>query len=87
MSYSEAAVENFIVCPCDDLAEPATLRKIVKSVVDKEDRTRNVIVLGSGEVENKNVSEQVHEVFAEIRLKPVLQAYRVSKTSDSKWKR
>jgi hypothetical protein len=87
MSYSEATAENFMVCPCCGLAKPATLKEIVKSVVDEEDRTRNVIALGSVEGENKNVSEQVQEISAEIGLKAVLQAHRVSKTSKSKLKR
>ena len=86
-SYSEAAAENVMVCPSDGLADPATLKKVVKSVVQEEDRTRNVIIFGLAEEKNEYVSDQVQEVFAEIGLKPVLQASRVGKTSNVKSKR
>ena len=32
-SYSEAAAENVMVCQADSLTDPATLKKVVKSVV------------------------------------------------------
>ena len=45
-SYSEAAAENVMVCPSEGLTDPATLKKVVKSVVQEEDRSRNVIIFG-----------------------------------------
>jgi hypothetical protein len=43
-SYGEAVAENMMVCPSDGLADPVTLKRFVKSVVQEEDRRRNVIV-------------------------------------------
>jgi hypothetical protein len=45
-SYSEAAAENVTVCSIDGLAGQKTLKKVVKSVVEEEDRSRNVIIFG-----------------------------------------
>ena len=55
-TYSEAAAENVMVCPSDGLADPATLKKVVKTVVEEEDRTRNVIIFGLTEEKDENVS-------------------------------
>ena len=43
-----------MVCPSDGLADPATLKKVVKSVVQEEDRTRNAIIFGLAEEKNEN---------------------------------
>ena len=47
-SFSAIAAENVVVCQADadGLSNRATLRKVVKSVVQEEDRSRNVIVSG-----------------------------------------
>ena len=78
-SYSEAAAENVMVCQADSLADPATLKKMVKSVVQEEDRSRNVVIFGLPEQKNENVEARVQEVFQEIGLKPTLQATRGGK--------
>ena len=81
-SYSEAVAENVMVCPTEGFADPATLKKVVKSVVQEEDRSRNVVIFGLPEKKNENVEERVQEVFQEIGLKPTLQANRVGKISE-----
>lgn len=86
-SYSEAAAENVMVCQADSLADPATLKKMVKSVVLEEDRSRNVIIFGLPEQKGENVEERVQEVFQEIGLKPTLQATRVGKIRKDTTKR
>ena len=86
-SYSEAAAENVMVCKSDSLSDPATLKKVVKSVVQEEDRSRNVVIFGLSEKKEENVEERVKEVFEVIGLKPPLQASRVGKTSKDNSKR
>ena len=86
-SYSEAAAENVMVCQADSLADPATLKKMVKSVVQEEDRSRNVVIFGLPEQKNENVEARVQEVFQEIGLKPTLQATRVGKIRKDNAKR
>ena len=86
-SYSEAAAENVMVCQADSLADPATLKKMVKSVVQEEDRSRNVVIFGLPELQNEDVEARVQEVFQEIGLKPTLQATRVGKIRKDNAKR
>ena len=52
-----------MVCPNGDLAELVTLKKVVKSVVQGEERRRNVIIFGLIEQKDNNVEERVQEVF------------------------
>jgi hypothetical protein len=80
-SYSEAAAENVMVCSTDGLADQKTLKKVVKSVVEEEDRSRNVIIFGLPEEKQEIVCERVQDIFKEIGLKPTLQASRVGKTA------
>ena len=58
-SYSEAAAENVMVCQPDSLTDPATLKKDVKSVVEEEDRSRNVVIFGLPEKKEENIEERV----------------------------
>ena len=84
-SYSEAAAANVMVCqPESSLTDPATLKKVVKSVVQEEDRSRNVVIFGLPEKKGENIEDRVQEVFQEIGLKPTLQASRVGKTSSKR---
>ena len=88
-SYSAAAAENVMVCQADTdgLSNPATLRKVVKSVVQEEDRSKNVIIFGLQERKGENIKERVEEVFQDIGLKPKLQAVRVGKVGKETTKR
>ena len=88
-SYSEAVAENVMVCSCpsDGLTNAATLKEVVKSVVQEEDRSRNVMVFGLPERKGEKLEERVQEVFQEIGLKPTLQASRVGKINQGKSKR
>ena len=86
-SYSEAVAENVMVCPTEGLTDPATLKKVVKSVVKEEDRSKNVIIFGLAENEGENLEESVNEVFEQIGLKPTLQACRVGRVIKEKSKR
>ena len=56
-SYSEAAAENVMVCKPEGLTDPETLKKVVKSVVQEEDRSRNVVIFGLPEMKEENVEE------------------------------
>ena len=85
--YIEAVAENVMVCPSNDcLADPVTLKKVVKSVVQEEDRSRNVILYGLPETKDEKLEERVQEVFQEIGLKPTLQASRAGKITQGKTK-
>ena len=88
-SYSAAAAENVMVCQADadGLSNPATLRKVVKSVVQEEDRSKNVIIFGLQERKGENIEECVEEIFQDIGLKPKLQAVRVGIVSKETTKR
>ena len=86
-SYSEAAAENVMVCKSDSLTDPDTLKKVVKSVVQEEDRSRNVVIFGVSERKEENIEEPVKYVFEVIGLKPHLQAGRVGKTKKDNSKR
>ena len=86
-SYSEAVAENVMVCPSDGLTDAATLKKVVKSVAQEEDRSRNFIVFSLPERKDEKLEERVQEVFQEIGLKPTLQASRVGKINQGKSKR
>ena len=76
-----------MVCSSEGLADQKTLKKVVKSVVEEEDRSRNVIIFGLPEEKEENVCDQVQDIFEEIGLKPTLQASRVGKTTEEKAKR
>ena len=59
----------------------------MKSVVQEEDRSGNVMVFGLPERKDEKLEERVQEVFQEIGLKPTLQASRVGKINQGKSKR
>ena len=88
-SYSAAAAENVMVFQADTngLSNPATLRKVVKSVIQGEDRSKNVIIFGLQERKGENIEERVEEMFQDIGLKPKLQAVRIGKVSKETTKR
>ena len=78
-----------MVCQADTdgLSNPASLRKVVKSVVQEEDRSKNVIIFGLQERKGENIEERVEEILQDIGLKPKLQAVRVGKVSKEMTKR
>ena len=57
-----------MVCKSDSLSDLATLKKVVKSVAQDEDRSRNVVILGLSEKKEENVKERVKEVSEGIGL-------------------
>ena len=67
-SYSAATAENVMVCQADTdrLSNLASLRKVVKSVVQEEDRSKNVIIFGLQEKKGENIEERVEEIFQDI---------------------
>ena len=54
-SHSDAVPENVMVCLTEGLADPTTLKNVGKSVVQEEDRIRNVLIFGLPEEKNENV--------------------------------
>ena len=55
--------------------------KVVKSVVQEDDGSRNLVIFGLSEEKKETVEECVKEISEVIKLKPPLQAGRVGKTS------
>ena len=54
-SNSDAEAVNVMACSAEGLADRTTLKNVVKSVVQEEDRSRNVIIFGLPEENNENV--------------------------------
>ena len=58
--------------------DSVTLKKIKTVVQDVvEDRTKNLMIFGLGEVEGENLHSKVGEVFEELGQKPIFEAERV----------
>ena len=55
------------------------IKKAVKTVVQEEDRTRNLMIFGLPEQDNEELSTVVSEVFSSIGEKPRIEAGRVGK--------
>ena len=87
-SYSDAVQENVMVCQPDSPSlTPEFLKEVVQAVVQKEDRSRNLMVFGLPEEENDNLTERVQEVFQHIGFKPTMEVSRVGRVSKEKKKR
>jgi len=85
-SYSDAVQENVMVCqPQTETVAPEVLKQVVQSVVQQEDRSRNLMIFGLSEKENEDVTEQVKQVFQEIGIKPaIMEVSRVGKSIKEK---
>ena len=57
-----------------------TLKSVVKSVVQEEDRSKSVMVFGLSEEEGEDLAGRVGEVFESVGTKPVMEVCRVGKT-------
>ena len=55
-----------MVCITEGMADPTTLKNVGKSVVQEEDRIRNVLIFGLPEEKNENVEGWVQEILEEI---------------------
>ena len=76
-SYSNIVQKS---CPQVDAK---TLKKVVKSVVEAEDRCRNVMVFGMEEEDNEQLCDKVNELFQDMNEKPRFEVIRVGKKSSS----
>ena len=88
-SYSDVVQENVMVCqPQTESIDPVVLKQVVQSVVQQEDRSRNLMVFGLPEAENENPTERIQEVFQGIGIKPaIMEVSRVGRCSKEKKKR
>ena len=82
-SYSDAVQENVMVCkPESESMSPGTLKEVIRSVAQEEDRRNNVIIFGVEEQEKDNLRECVKDVFDEMRVRPdIREICRVGKKS------
>ena len=78
-----------MVCqPQTESIDPVVLKQVVQSVVQQEDRSRNLMVFGLPEAENENPTERIQEVFQGIGIKPaIMEVSRVGRCSKEKKKR
>jgi hypothetical protein len=60
-----------------------TIKKVVQTVVQEEDRSKNLMIFGLPEQENEQLESVVNEVFQEIGEKPRVEACRFGKPKSS----
>ena len=55
-------LENVMVCQADSFTGPVTLKKVVKTVVQGEDRSRIVVIFGLTGKKDENIEELPNQV-------------------------
>ena len=83
-SYRAALTSN---CPEPQIQKSANsemIKEVVKSVVQEEDRSKNLMIFGLPEQENEELSNAVSEVLLAIGEKPRVEACRVGKENSAK---
>ena len=63
---------------------PETVKTVVKTVLEEEDRSQSVMIFGLCELPNENLADKVSEVFENIGEKPRFEARRIGKTNENK---
>ena len=83
-SYSSAVQKNLPECK-EQVFSSEALTRVVRNVVEEEDRSRNVVIFGLPEEDNEKLNDKVAEVFESIGHKPKTEACRVGrkKSTDS----
>ena len=81
-SYSDTVQENVKVCQPESSVTAETLKEVVKSVVQAEDRSKNIMIFGLPEDSSKDLNKTVKELFEEIGLKPAMELSRVGKSKE-----
>ena len=78
-SYSQAVQDK--AKEVQPIINPTTLQKVVKTVVQEEDRATNVMIFGleESESESTDLMEKVHDIFVELGEKPKIDASRIGK--------
>ena len=71
-SYSDAVKKS-----CGESLTLKKIKSVVKDVVDE--RSKNLMIFGLGEVEGENLSSEVEKVFVALGEKPTFQAERVGR--------
>lgn len=81
-SYSDAVQENVMICQPVSSVTPETLKEGVKSVVQAEDRSKNIMIFGLPEDSSKDRNRTGGDIFEEIGLKPAMELSRVGKLKE-----
>ena len=78
-SYSDV-----VKCSSESTAQISsdTVRSAVKSVVQEEDRCKNLMLFGVSDEEKEDLPCKVQEVFSELGMKPATEVCRVGKTGN-----
>jgi molybdopterin-biosynthesis enzyme MoeA-like protein len=84
-SYSDAVQDNVMVVQPDVPAiTPKVLKEVMQSIVQEEDRCKNLMVFGIPEEDSEDLTERVHDVLQEIGFKPTIEVSRVGKANKEK---
>ena len=76
-SYSEVVKES-----SNPSISSETLKHVVKSAVQEEDRSKHIMVFGLPEQQNEDLSGRVGELFEQLGLKPAMEMCRVGRTGN-----
>ena len=80
-SYSSVVQSS---CPQESIINPVELKKVVQTVVDQEDRSKNLMLFGLPEERGEQLDVAVGELFSAIEEKPRFEACRIgNKVSDT----
>ena len=77
-SYSSAVQKSLPECK-EQVISSEALTRVVRNVVEEEDRSRNVVIFELSEEDNEELNEKVAEVFESIGRKPRAEACRVGR--------
>ena len=79
-TYSEVTAAHKERSFCEPVT-PEVLRTVVKTVVEQEDRSRNVMLFGLPEDEGEQLSTKVTELFENLGEKPRFDSNRLGKSN------
>ena len=78
-SYSAALQSTSVPAAVSEPVSSDTIKQVVQTVYQEEDRSKNLIIFGLPEQQNEDLSELVNEVFQEIGVKPRVESCRVGR--------
>ena len=69
----------------DNVITPAQVKQAVKSVVEEEDRSKNVIVFGVKEEDEEKLETKISDIFQQVSEKPrVSEVSRIGRVAEGK---
>ncbi len=85
-SFSDVVQANPVSNNASSTAIPhqETLKSVVKHVIEEEDRSKNVILFGVDETDDKQLHKSVSQIFEELSEKPRYEAVRLGMKKNGK---